>query len=428
MPSNGGKAGIVLGLAVLLIALLVGCGQAEPTDEPAPGTSAPAPEAFDLDGTEWILAKLSGADLLPGTQITAGFADGRAAGFASCNAYGGPYVADDGALSISMLEVTAQACIEPQGVMEQEGAYLAALQEAAAYRVTGDQLELEDGKGTRLLVFARKERARMDPAQLLGTGWQLVSLNGARPVEGSTITLAFLDDSNAIGMAGCREYDATYEASEDDIHFLSLSMSGDDACLADEALYRQEGDYTDALTWATNYRLGERQLEIETARGEVLVFGLSDGEPVLSPEQGAAGRDACAEYLDLVVSAPEGEHQTVVTSYQCGGAHIDSTGQSPDLSSHTVPVDARLQLDFWTDKQPDSVVARIYAKPGVSASFFRWPEELPGGAEPVAVFDEITDQSLVLEPQLPPGEYSMVIRAAWAGDVEVFYAFSFKIG
>ena len=30
--------------------------------------------------------------------------------------------------------------------------------------------------------------------------------------------------------------------------------------------------YTDALTWATNYRLGEGRLEIETARGEVLIF------------------------------------------------------------------------------------------------------------------------------------------------------------
>jgi hypothetical protein len=49
-------------------------------------------------------------------------------------------------------------------------------------------------------------------------------------------------------------------------------------------LYWQEGAYTDALTWATNFRLGEGRLEIETARGEVLVFEVMDDGPVVSPE------------------------------------------------------------------------------------------------------------------------------------------------
>jgi heat shock protein HslJ len=423
MLCGGGKAGAVLGLALLLTALLVGCGQAEPVDAPAPGTSAPPVEVPDLDGSEWVLAKLSGTDLLPGTQITVGFADGRATGFAGCNAYGGPYAENNGALSISMLDVTAQACLEPQGVMDQEDAYVTALREAAVYQVTGDQLELEDGSGGRLLVLERKAGAPMDPADLLRTVWQLTSLNGTSPVEGSAITLAFHDERSASGGAGCREYAATYEASGDRIQFLSISMSGDDACLADEALYRQEGQYTDALTWATNYRLGEGQLEIETARGEVLVFELMNAQPVDRP-----GQDTCAEYLDLVVSAPEGTQQTVVTSYQCGGTHIDSTGQSPGSPAMSVSGDAPLQLKFATEKQPEGVEARVYAGPGVSASFFRWPEELPGGAEPVAVFGDITSQTLQLGSELPAGEYSVVIRAVWAGDSEVFYAFSIRIG
>jgi hypothetical protein len=204
-------------------------------------------------------------------------------------------------------------------------------------------------------------------------------------------------------------------------------MRGGDACLDDEALYRQEGDYTDALTWATNYRLGEGRLEIETARGEVLVFGPMDGDPVPSPEQGGAGQDACAGYLDLVVSVPGGDHQAVVTSYQCGGAHIDSTGQSPGPPAVSIPRSVPLQLEFAAEKQPEGVEARIYVGPGVSASFFRWPEELPGGTEPVAVFDEITGQAVNLEPQFPAGEYSLVIRAVWGGDIEVFYGFSFQI-
>ncbi|NIV32138.1 MAG: META domain-containing protein, partial [Anaerolineae bacterium] len=156
--------------------------------------------------------------------------------------------------------------------MDQEGAYLAALQEAAAYRVAGDLLDLVGAEGGSLLTFARQERFAMNPGDLPDTEWQLVSLDGARPVEGSRITLAFRDSSHASGQAGCREYTATYEASGDRIRFPFLSMSGDDACLADEALYRQEGQYTDALSWATNYLLDEGRLEIRTARGELLIF------------------------------------------------------------------------------------------------------------------------------------------------------------
>ena len=30
-------------------------------------------------------------------------------------------------------------------------------------------------------------------------------------------------------------------------------------------------------------------------------------------------------------------------------------------------------------------------------------------------------------PQQPPGEYSMVVRAAWDGPIDVFYAISFRL-
>ena len=250
--------GIVLGLVLALASLLAGCGAAR---------------EVDLEGTDWTLVELNGAALMPGTNITLSFDEENAGGFAGCNAYGGSYEAGgDGALSIGLMQRTAQACLEPEGVMEQEDAYLAALQDVAAYRVTGDRLELEDGAGESLLAFVQKLKADMDPGDLPNTEWRLVSLNGASPVEGSAITMAFSDGGKASGLAGCREYAVTYEASGDQIGFPFISMSGDDACLADEALYRQEGAFTDALTWTTNYRLGEGRLEIETARGELLVF------------------------------------------------------------------------------------------------------------------------------------------------------------
>jgi len=425
------RRGLLRGVFLVLAlgGALAGCGGAERTPTPSPGASAILGGTIDLDGSEWTLTELNGASLLPGTNITLSFEEDRAAGFASCNAYGGTYKSGgDGVLTVSMLERTLQACLEPEGVMEQEDAYLAALQEAAAYRVEDDRLEVEDGTGKVVLVYGQQVRAAMDPGDLLGTAWQLVSLDGAGPVKSSIITLVFDGEGQASGVAGCREYAVDYEATEDKISFPMISMSGDDDCLADEALYQQEGDYTDALTWATNFRLGEGRLEIETARGEVLAFEVMDDEPVVSPEQGGAGQDACAEYLHLVVYAGGDKLQTVVSCYQCDGVHVDSTGQSPDSASLSVMVDTPLRLHFGADVLPDSIVARVYAGTGVSASFFRWPEELPGGAEPVAMLDVVAVQSLRFEPKLTPDEYSVVIQAAWDGDIEVFYAFSLRIG
>ena len=268
-----GKLGAGIVLVVGLVVLLTACGGPATTGGAVPVEPGRTGSEVNLDGTEWVLASLHGSDLMEGTNITLGFADGHASGFAGCNAYGGAYtVAEDGTLSVPVMAVTAQGCVEPDGVMEQEAAYTQVLQTGGAYRVVDDRLELQSVIGETVLVFRQRVEVAMNPSDLVGTAWQLVSTNGQPPVEGTTITLAFQDETHASGHAGCREYAATYEASGDHIRFPSLSMSGDDACLLEEAVYQQEGQYTDALTWTTNYRLEDGLLEIVTARGEVLIF------------------------------------------------------------------------------------------------------------------------------------------------------------
>lgn len=226
----------------------------------------------DLEATEWVLTQLNGEGILEGTNITLNFADGQAGGFAGCNAYGGPYTATgSGTLTVLEIAATAQGCVEPEGVLQQESAYIAALTGADAYRVMDDRLEIENASGETTLVFARKEQFSMDPRDLVGTQWQLVAWDGGSPIEGSTITLVFLNDNQIDGHAGCRGYVASYEASGDDIRFPSLAMTGPfDNC--SEALMLQDSDYSTRLELVTNYRLGAGQLELLTARGEVLLF------------------------------------------------------------------------------------------------------------------------------------------------------------
>ena len=85
--------------------------------------------------------------------------------------------------------------------------------------VTGEQLEIYSSDKQKLLIFERKPEYPMNPADLVGTSWQLISINGDQVIEGLSIMLTFDSDSEASGRAGCFDYELPYEASGDDIRW-----------------------------------------------------------------------------------------------------------------------------------------------------------------------------------------------------------------
>jgi heat shock protein HslJ len=94
--------------------------------------------------------------LLAGTEITASFDEGgMLSGSAGCNTYRASYTTDRGAIEIAEPAATRKACAEPEGIMEQEAAYLAALPTAVHYRVAGASLELLSAEGTLVASFTR---------------------------------------------------------------------------------------------------------------------------------------------------------------------------------------------------------------------------------------------------------------------------------
>jgi serpin B len=176
-------------MAILLTALilLVACGQE--SDTPARAT----PKAsIPLEGSEWLLASLRGESLLEGSRITINLDGDRFEGLAGCNNYGGQYeVAEGGRLRISEIFVTAMACSSPEGIMEQETAYIQALGRSATFRLADGRLEMAGESGETILLFDRKAEFDTDTSTLLGTVWRLVSIDGESFSGGSTFTLAF---------------------------------------------------------------------------------------------------------------------------------------------------------------------------------------------------------------------------------------------
>jgi heat shock protein HslJ len=247
-------------IAIVLTALataLAGCG-------------GPA-QVAELEGSEWILGSLDGQTPLGGTQISLAFEEGTAGGFAGCNSYGGAYGVDGEALSILDIAITAQACLEPEGVMAQESVYLAALLEVVSFRVADERLELSDAAGATRLIYRRQETFAGDPADLVGSQWRLVTLDGRPWAEDMVFTLAFEADGYH-GTAGCRHFEGAYQAGDGEIGFPSISMLEAECPGAGDDYYVREGRFTDSLTWARNWRIRDGRLEIHTARGEVLVF------------------------------------------------------------------------------------------------------------------------------------------------------------
>lgn len=109
-----------------------------------------------LAGTEWRLVSLgpSGAetDVVQGTTVTIRFGeDGRAGGSTGCNSYGGTYEVRGDTISFGRLISTKRACLD-QNANEQERRFLAALEAANRFRVSGDRLTISD-RGRTVLNF-----------------------------------------------------------------------------------------------------------------------------------------------------------------------------------------------------------------------------------------------------------------------------------
>jgi heat shock protein HslJ len=231
-----------------------------------------------LEDTEWLLTSLDGGGLVADSRITLNLGREGFEGVAGCNNYGGEYeAADRGALKFGFFSVTAMGCSTPEGIMEQEQAYVDALNEASTYRLEGSRLEIQDAAGETILVFARKDEFATNPSDLLGTVWRLLSIDGESFTGGSTFTLAFYSEYILGGHAGCRDYLATYQATGDDLNLLFEAMFDVD-CRVEDAALEQEVQFLGVMAPKADLRLGEGQLEIYGERGGVLVFEpLSDG-------------------------------------------------------------------------------------------------------------------------------------------------------
>ncbi|MEZ4770063.1 MAG: META domain-containing protein [Caldilineales bacterium] len=131
----------------------------------------------DLTDTAWDVVNYNNGreavvGILEGTEVTAYFgADGTVTGNAGCNQYFAEYTTDGSNISIGQPGSTMMFCAEPEGAMEQESAYLAALQSAATYSISGDMLQMRTAEDALAVVMVRREIVDLpEPAPATPTG------------------------------------------------------------------------------------------------------------------------------------------------------------------------------------------------------------------------------------------------------------------
>jgi heat shock protein HslJ len=108
-----------------------------------------------LPNTSWALASMYVNQVpLPDKTLTLAFgADGSLSGNGGCNTFNGPYSVSGNVLAIGPLATTLMSCGDD--VDQQEQTYLAALQSAATFELSGGQLVIRDAAGQEVLRFNR---------------------------------------------------------------------------------------------------------------------------------------------------------------------------------------------------------------------------------------------------------------------------------
>ena len=132
----------ILGTAIVLI--LSACSQANTS----------------LDGTSWALTSYQDdagdtVNILPRSTTTAHFQADTVTGVAGCNNYNASYQVNGNKLTFGPAATTRKMCGSPPGIMQQENAFLKALDSTASYRLKSSSLEMIDGRGNTLLVFKK---------------------------------------------------------------------------------------------------------------------------------------------------------------------------------------------------------------------------------------------------------------------------------
>lgn len=251
------------GFLLIASALLTACGSA---------TAAISP-SMPLSGTSWALILINGQSVVENALPTLIIDETSVGGNASCNSFGGDFSQEGDQLRFGPLFSTMMACLEP-GIMEQEVAYMQALEAAVGFRIESGQLTLFDEEGQALLVFDSYRPSLGEKTWIL-TAYAVPS-GITTPLPTVQVTAQFTGDE-VRGSAGCNEYSAPYSQDGEKIRFDS-AISTKMFCVEPEGLMQQESDFLNAFGLAVSYKIEGRVLNFYNDKGQTVLQFMQSAE------------------------------------------------------------------------------------------------------------------------------------------------------
>ena len=107
-----------------------------------------------LENSSWQLTRYAGMAPIQDRAPTLNFAEGQVSGTTGCNHYGGGFELRGDRLRLDAVFQTEMACPGPEGLMEQEAAYLALLTTVERFELADGLLTLFTGEGQTLQFVA----------------------------------------------------------------------------------------------------------------------------------------------------------------------------------------------------------------------------------------------------------------------------------
>ncbi len=243
-------ARLAVGLLVTLIAL-GGCATAGPSAPPdSKGSSPSAGTSAGLPGTSWIVLTVGGSDTVADHRPTMAFAgDSQVQGTGGCNGYGGPYTVDGDAIEVGELASTLILCEGDVGT--QEAAFMAALNGAQTWRITGDG-DLELSGAADIVAAPEGPEASGSPSSGLVGGWDLAEMGPTADFAHLLPTIEFRADGTVSGFAGCNTFHGTYSS---DGASLTLGPLATTKIGCPRPASAVEAEYLEALSGVTGWAI-----------------------------------------------------------------------------------------------------------------------------------------------------------------------------
>ncbi|MCA9950042.1 MAG: META domain-containing protein [Anaerolineales bacterium] len=136
------------------------------------------------------------------------------------------------------------------------------------FAISGIEVMAEETESEAVAEATRAPEDMTEPVGLVGTAWNMLTMNGNPPAEGTQITAVFDTNGTVNGYSGCNDYFGPYSTDETTLSAGPLAVTRR-AC--DETTGPQEIAYLDALESVTNYQITDNQLMLANASGEIVL-------------------------------------------------------------------------------------------------------------------------------------------------------------